>query len=34
VEKLNNSETSQEDKQIIVDRIMAISAYANVHNKA
>ena len=34
VEKLNSSETLMEDKQLIIDRIMAISAEANVHNES
>jgi hypothetical protein len=33
VDKLSDADTSEEDKQLIVDRIMAISAEANVHNE-
>lgn len=32
-DKLSDPNTSNEDKQLIMDRIMAISAYANVHDK-
>ena len=33
VDKLKDPSTSNEDKQLIIDRIMAFSAYANVHTK-
>lgn len=34
VNKLSDPATSQEDKQLIIDRVMAISVDTNVHNKA
>lgn len=34
VEKLNDAGVSDGDKQLIIDRIMSISAYAKVHDKA
>ena len=34
VDKLSDPNTSDEDKQLIMDRIMTISAYANVHDKS
>lgn len=33
LKQLDSEEVSNEDKQLIIDRIMAISAYANVHDK-